>query len=89
MLVNFLIIHCDNKSGGGIQVKRGKSKGATALRSNASPFRAGVPSGRIFFWGGGLKGNCQKKYTMEVKTVKARKSDKVVSKRSKSTTIWD
>ena len=28
----------------------------------------------------GLKGNCQKKYTMEVKTVKARKSDKVVYK---------
>ena len=28
-----------------------RPEGATALRSNASPFRAGVPSGRIF-WGG-------------------------------------
>ena len=32
---------------------------------------------------GGLKGNDQKKYTMEVKTVKARKSDGLVYKRSK------
>ena len=45
--------------------KKIRPEGATALRSNASPFRAG-------------EGNCQKKYTMEVKTVKARKSDKVV-----------
>ena len=40
---------------------------ATALRSNASP--------RDVFLRGGLKENDQKKYTLEVKTVKARKSE--------------
>ena len=39
---------------------------------------SGPESLRDGFFGGGLKGNCQKKYTMEVKTVKARKSDRVV-----------
>ena len=34
--------------------------------------KAGGPSGRIFE--GGLKGYCKKKYIMEVKTVKTRKS---------------
>jgi len=40
------------------------------LRSNASPLGRSLR--------GGLKGNDQKKYTMEVKTVKARKSDGLV-----------
>ena len=62
-------------------------EGASIASQCCSPF--GPPSLRDAFFWGGLKGNCQKKYTMEVKTVKARKSDKVVSKRSKSTMIWD
>ena len=35
-------------------------------------------AGVLDFRRGGLKGNDQKKYTMEVKTVKARKSDGLV-----------
>ena len=38
----------------------------------------GPPSLRDGFLRGGLKGNDQKKYTLEVKTVKARKSDGLV-----------
>jgi len=38
---------------------------------------------------GGLKGNDQKKYTMEVKTVKARKSDGWCKNGAKSVPIWD
>ena len=44
-------------------------------------------SGILDFWKGGLRGIDQKKYTIEVKTVKARKSDRVVIKHGKSATI--
>ena len=43
--VLFLLVHFYNPP------QKIRPEGATALRSNASPFRAGVPSGRIF-WGG-------------------------------------
>ena len=50
---------------------------------------AGPPSLRDGFLRGGLKGNDQKKYTLEVKTVKARKSDGWCKNGAKSTTIWN
>ena len=67
--------------------KKSVPKGLQHCEAMLAP--SGPESLRDGFFGGGLKGNCQKKYTMEVKTVKARKSDKVVSKRGKSATIWN
>ena len=44
----------------------------TPLKNPARRAGGTKPSGRIFE--GGLKGNCKKKYIMEVKTLKTRKS---------------
>ena len=59
-IINFVINNPPQKSG---------PKGR---RQKAGGFSASGPSGRIFE--GGLKGNCKKKYIMEVKTVKTRKN---------------
>ena len=64
-----------------------QKSGPKGRRHKAGGFSAGGPSGRIFE--GGLKGNCKKKYIMEVKTVKTRKSTEWCKNPSKSTTIWD
>ena len=53
----------------------------------AGGFSASGPSGRIFE--GGLKGNCKKKFIMEVKTMKTRKSTEWCKNLSKSPPIWD
>ena len=49
-----------------------QKSGPKGRRHKAGGFSAGGPSGRIFE--GGLKGKCKKKFIMEVKTVKTRKS---------------
>ena len=64
-----------------------QKSGPKGRRQKAGGFSASGPSGRIFE--GGLKGNCKKKYIMEVKTVKTRKSTEWCKNPSKSTTIWD
>ena len=56
-------------------------------RHKAGGFSASGPSGRIFE--GGLKGNWQKKWHMEVKTLKTTKSDIWCKNPSKSATIWN
>ena len=64
-----------------------QKSGPKGRRQKAGGFSASGPSGRIFE--GGLKGNCKKKYIMEVKSVKTRKSTEWCKNPSKSTTIWD
>ena len=49
-----------------------QKSGPKGRRQKAGGFSASGPSGRIFE--GGLKGNCKKKFIMEVKTVKTRKN---------------
>ena len=64
-----------------------QKSGPKGRRQKAGGFSASGPSGRIFE--GGLKGNCKKKYIMEVKTVKTRKSTEWCKNPSKSATIWN
>ena len=64
------------------------------MKPNYNPPQKSGPKGRRHKAGGrifegGLKGNCKKKYIMEVKTVKTRKSTEWCKNPSKSATIWN